>query len=128
MSEATIQHLISISFIWSYKIIALIIGFLFAKLGYKLLIKGITGEFKFSTEFKGAKADLISVSPGTFFILMGAIIVGVSLYKGLVVEPVYNQTTNFSKQESVKENDKKPYLPKVPPKEGNYETKHDSIK
>ena len=70
-------------YLWSYKIITLFIGYLVAKLGYNLLIKGITGEFKFSAELKGTKADLASASPGIFFILMAAVIISIGLYKGL---------------------------------------------
>ena len=77
-------YAIIISFtIWSYKIFTLLVGYLFAKLGYNLLIKGVSGEFKFKCEIKGFKADLVSASPGIFFILMGTLIVGIILYKGL---------------------------------------------
>ena len=94
MSPEIQQHLISVFFIWSYKIITIIVGYYFAKLGYNLLIKGVTGEFKFSAQYKGVKADLISASPGIFFILMGAIIVGIGLYKGMNIE-----TTPIKKNE-----------------------------
>jgi hypothetical protein len=43
-------------------------------LGYKLLVQGVKGEFKFNTEMQGVKADLVSASPGTFFVLLGVIV------------------------------------------------------
>ena len=72
--------------LWSYKVVTLLIGYLFAKLGYDLLIKGVSGDFKFKAEIKGVKADLVSASPGIFFILMGTIIVGITLYRGFSLE------------------------------------------
>ncbi|WP_054032220.1 hypothetical protein [Desulfatitalea tepidiphila] len=87
MMDQNIWYLIITSFsIWSYKVFSLLIGYLFAKLGYDLFIKGVSGEFKFKGEFKGVKADLVSASPGLFFILMGTIIVGITLYKGFSLE------------------------------------------
>ena len=90
MSEEITYHLISTFAVWSFKLATLLVGYLFAKLGYNLFIKGVTGEFKFKTDIKGAKADLVSASPGLFFILMGTIILGIGLFKGLIIEPVNN--------------------------------------
>jgi hypothetical protein len=86
MSYDNLQGLISMSLVWSYKLATLLIGYLFARLGYDLLLKGVTGSFKFSTELKGIKADLISASPGLFFIIMGAVIVSIGLYRGLTID------------------------------------------
>lgn len=92
--------------LWSYKIFTLIIGYLFARLGYNLLIKGVTGEFKFKGEIKGVKADLVSASPGLFFILMGTIIVGIALYKGISIDvdlPSIIQKENKNIEETIPE-------------------------
>jgi len=51
------------------KIVCFIIGYLIVRLGYKLLISGIKGEFKFTSEYKGIKGGLISSSPGLLFVL-----------------------------------------------------------
>jgi hypothetical protein len=88
MPEATLRHLITAASLVTYKIVILVVGFLFAFLGYKLFLKGISGGFKLSAEYKGVKADLISASPGIFFILTGTIIIGIGLYKGLTFEEV----------------------------------------
>lgn len=118
MSDTIIQHLLSVIALWSYKIVTLIIGYMFAKLGYNLLLKGITGEFKFSTELRGAKADLVSASPGTFFILVGTIIVGIGIYKGMLIDSIPSQQNEeicHHNNKPTNENINKPYLPKVPP-------------
>jgi len=64
-----------------FKLAVLIVGYLIGKLGYELLVKGVTGQFKFQTEFKGVKADLVSVSPGLFFILMATILIAIGVIK-----------------------------------------------
>lgn len=51
------------------KIICFILGYMTVRLGYKLIKSGVTGEFKFSAELAGSKADLASVSPGLLFVL-----------------------------------------------------------
>jgi hypothetical protein len=85
MTDETVQHILMVGAVWSYKIVTLLVGYLFAKLGFALFLKGVTGEFRFQMEVKGAKADLMSASPGLFLMLMGTIIVGVGLYKGMDV-------------------------------------------
>ncbi len=64
-----------------FRLAVLIVGYLIAKLGYQLLIKGVTGEFRFQTQFKGVKSDLISASPGLFFILMATILIASAVLK-----------------------------------------------
>ena len=113
--------------IWSYKVVSLLIGYLFVKLGYKLLVKGVTGEFKFQGEIKGIKADLVSASPGLFFILMGTIIVGIGLFKGISIESVYPKDFNseVSQSHRLESQIEKPSL--RPPDSLNKEEKsHDS--
>jgi hypothetical protein len=57
------------------KIGAILGGIYCLYLGHDLLLKGVTGEFDFSFGFQGAKGRLASVSPGLFFVLIGAIII-----------------------------------------------------
>ena len=123
MTPDIINNLLTNLFVWSYKIACLIIGYLFAKLGYRLFLKGVTGHFKFHSEIKGIKADLVSASPGTFFILMGTIIIAVTLYRGLSVEdiplnPPQRQTIN-QLEGAYRPKTQKPTLPPTPPKEGD---------
>ena len=83
MSDTVWFHVITATTLSTYKIAVLVIGYLIIRLGYSLFMKGVSGEFKFSAEFKGAKTHLISASPGLFLILMGTVVLGIGLYKGL---------------------------------------------
>lgn len=74
-------HLITVLSILAFKMSALIIGYLVVKLGYELLVKGITGEFKFQGEIAGGKADLVSASPGLLFLLLGVLLMGTAVLK-----------------------------------------------
>lgn len=62
------------------KIVCFIIGYLVVRLGYDLLKRGITGEFKFSTEVSRLKIGLASVSPGLLFVLLGCLIIGYAMF------------------------------------------------
>jgi hypothetical protein len=117
LSEATTIHLITSAALVTYKVVALVVGFLFAFLGYKLLVKGVSGEFKFSAEYKGVKADLISASPGIFFILTGTIVIGITLYKGLTFEELPVDRPPLSAPSGASESGKAPAfsLPSTPP-------------
>lgn len=64
-----------------FKIGVLVVGYLITKMGFELFVKGITGEFKFKSEIQGMKADLVSASPGTFFVLMGAMLIAFAILK-----------------------------------------------
>ena len=68
----------------SYKIVSLLVGSAFAYMGYRLFISGIWGQAgNFETSFGDSKLVLRKAAPGTFFALFGAVIVSVTLYKGL---------------------------------------------
>jgi len=68
----------------SYKITSLIVGVVFGYMGYRLFISGILGD---AGQLEAANGDkkltLKKAAPGTFFALFGAIIVSITLYKGL---------------------------------------------
>lgn len=74
-------HLITVFSILVFKLAALIIGYLVVKMGYELLVKGITGEFKFKGSIAGGKADLVSASPGVLFLLLGIVLMGAAIVK-----------------------------------------------
>jgi hypothetical protein len=119
MTDETLQHVTTLFFGWSYKIVALVVGYLFARLGYALFLKGVTGQFTFHMELKGAKADLVSASPGLFLILMGAIIIGVGLYRGMSVQITERpRVAEPAKEGRLPERPARPELPRVPPPEG----------
>ncbi len=68
----------------SYKIISLLVGTLFAYMGYRLFINGIWGNAgELDAGYDDTKIILKKAAPGTFFALFGALIISVTLYKGL---------------------------------------------
>lgn len=90
-------HLVTAVTLLTYKVVTLVIGYLFAKLGYRLFLKGVKGEFKFKYEFKGAgTADLASASPGIFFAFVGVIIIVVALSRGLELKVETDPTNSPS--------------------------------
>src|SRR5437899_2422431 len=80
-TQAIWYHVITVGALLVFKLAVLFVGYLIGKLGYELLVKGVTGQFKFQTQFKGARADLVSVSPGLFFILMATILIAIGVIK-----------------------------------------------
>ena len=70
-----------------YKILTLFIGLAFAYMGYKLFEKGIFKESGSAEGTFGNNKILIKkAAPGTFFVIFGAIIIGISVYKGISVD------------------------------------------
>ena len=67
----------------AYKIVSLLTGAAFGYFGYKLFISGIWGDAgTLQASSKDNKLLLKGAAPGTFFAVLGAIIVGVALFKG----------------------------------------------
>lgn len=62
------------------KIVCFILSYKIIKLGYNLITAGVKGEFKFSSQFLGFKADLISLSPGLLFVLLGVLLMMIAIY------------------------------------------------
>ena len=62
------------------KIVCFILGYLTVRLGYDLIKSGVKGEFKFSANMGGMKADLASVSPGLLFVVLGVFLIGYAMY------------------------------------------------
>jgi hypothetical protein len=73
-----------ISAVTLYKIFCLAVGSLFCWLGYRLFTLGVWGHAgDFDAKFKSTKLVLKSAAPGTFFAVLGAAIVIVTLWQGL---------------------------------------------
>jgi hypothetical protein len=120
--QAIWYHIVTVFSLVVFKLDVLIVGYFIAKLGYDLLIKGVTGQFKFQAEFKGSKADLISASPGIFFILMATILIAIGILKDKPFETKVVAETASTTVESTGEpvsnsgmSKDKPSLPTVPP-------------
>ena len=110
-------HIVTVSSLILFKLAVLFVGYLIAKLGHDLLIKGVSGEFKFHTEIKGTKADLVSASPGIFFILMATILIAVGVIKDKpfetkVTERLIQSGAEQTAQQQAPPN-KKPKLPEI---------------
>jgi hypothetical protein len=66
-----------------YKIIGLISGVIFGYLGYKLFIASIWGSAgTLQATHKNTKLLLKGAASGTFFVVLGAIVIGITLYQG----------------------------------------------
>ena len=77
-----IQTSIVVSFT-IYKIASLATGMAFSYLGYRLFMAGIWGDAgHLDTRLKDAKLVLRGAAPGTFFAVLGAVIVVTALIQG----------------------------------------------
>lgn len=77
MSDEATYYLMTIVPILLFKLALLWAGVSIVRMGYELLLRGVTGEFKFQGGFSGAKADLVSASPGLLFALLGVVLLAI---------------------------------------------------
>lgn len=114
-------HVTTVVSLLIFKLVVLFVGYLIAQLGHDLLIKGVTGEFKFQTKFKESTADLVSASPGLFFILMATILISIGILKDKPFETKVTETRITSGVETTP-NGQPTVKPPVPDKlkEKNY--------
>ena len=67
-----------------YKMACLAVGSLFCVLGYRLFKLGVWGNAgNLEAKFKDTKLILKSAAPGTFFAVLGALIVVVTVWQGI---------------------------------------------
>lgn len=75
-----------------YKIVTIFAGLAFAFMGYKLFVHGIFAEAgELRTNWENKSLILKKAAPGTFFALFGTVILCVSLWRGLTLEPAPEQ-------------------------------------
>jgi hypothetical protein len=79
--QAIWYHVVTVFSLVTFKLAVLLVGYLIARLGHDLLIKGVTGQFKFHSTLGGGTADLVSASPGVFFILMATALIAIGIIK-----------------------------------------------
>ena len=77
--QLLLAYLVSLALIMVMKIVCFVLGYLTVRLGYKLIVSGVTGEFKLAATLGGLKADLASVSPGLLFVLLGVLLIGYAI-------------------------------------------------
>lgn len=79
----------------SYRVVTVTCGTLIIYLGYVLFRVGI---FEKAGELKGVWGDkrlvLKQGAPGTFFVVFGAIIISISIWKGVDLETIRSKTAN----------------------------------
>ena len=93
---------------------SLLVGSIFAYMGYLLFKAGIWGHAgELEAEFGDNKLVLKKAAPGTFFALFGAIIIAITLYKGLEFKDHANDSSTDSYIEIVEED--KNEMPVKPP-------------
>ena len=107
--SALLLHAVTVFPIMIFKLSVLIIGYLIARLGYNLLVKGISGDFKFKADLKGYKADVVSASPGIFFILMATILMSV----GIIKDKPFKTEFKINNKGGDTKNSKQPSLPEI---------------
>ena len=86
-----------------YKIISLLIGILFAYMGYKLFMAGIWGSAgDIEGEFNDKKIIIRKAAPGTFFALFGAIVISITVINKIDLQD-YGSTTKNTKTIKIEE-------------------------
>ena len=67
-----------------YKLCSLATGVMLSYLGYKLFMAGVWGNAGDAEgSFGDNKIIIKKAAPGTFFVLMGALVIGLTIFKGL---------------------------------------------
>ncbi|AEJ01321.1 hypothetical protein Nit79A3_1489 [Nitrosomonas sp. Is79A3] len=67
-----------------YKITSLVTGVLLCYMGFKLFMAGIWGHSgEVEGSFRDNKIIIKKAAPGTFFVLMGALVLGITISKGI---------------------------------------------
>jgi|RhiMetdeSRZDD1v2_1073273.scaffolds.fasta_scaffold251112_3 hypothetical protein len=84
------EYIVSIIAVFAMKITCFLLAYLTIRLGHSLIVAGVKGEFKFSANFAGAKADLASVSPGLLFVVLG---IALAVFAIRVEKPVRQDIT-----------------------------------
>ena len=81
-------HLVlaNLTLVFLLKLTCFVLGYKVVKLGHRLLEDGVKGEFKFKAQLSGAKADLVSASPGLLFLVVGVFLIGYAIFVPKVIE------------------------------------------
>jgi hypothetical protein len=67
-----------------YKVISVIAGLLLCYMGYRLFMSGVWGNSgDLTTQFGDTKLLLKSAAPGTFFVVLGTVVLLATIWKGL---------------------------------------------
>ena len=116
MPQAIWYHIVTVGSLILFKLCVLFVGYLIARLGYDLLLKGVSGAFHFHSQLKGSTADLVSASPGIFFIFMATILIAVGVIKDKPFETIVTMESLQSAGERGTNEPNKPDKPGLPDK------------
>ncbi len=98
----------------SYKLASLFVGSVFAYMGYRLFMAGVWGDAgDVEAQFQDNKLVVKRAAPGTFFALFGAIVISVTIFKGLQLKDNESSISKESTIEIIEE--KSDELPKKLP-------------
>ncbi len=79
-----------------YKITSLLVGFALAYMGYRLFMAGIWGNAgDLEAKYGNQKLVIKAAAPGTFFAILGTLVLAVTIWKGLElagIEAMTNKT------------------------------------
>jgi hypothetical protein len=103
-------HLVTVLAILFFKLVVLVAGVLITWMGYSLMVKGVTGEFKFSANYHGLKSGLASASPGLLFLLLGVLLLITAVFKD---KPFETEGTSNPQTQSI--TPARAVLPNSPP-------------
>ncbi len=99
--------------ITSYKIMSLLVGLMFAYMGYKLFMAGVWGNAgDMDAQLKDFKLVLKKAAPGTFFVAFGTVVIGFTIFKGIEFNNIQGSlpkhATVDQKQETIQPTTKLP--------------------
>lgn len=98
------------SIVWGlviYKVISLLVGLASCYMGYRLFVKGIWGEAgDLNAKFGDNKLVLKGAAPGTFFAVLGTLVICVTLWKGMGFDQ-YQRVDGITSQLEVNAEEKK---------------------
>ena len=95
-------HTIEILSITIYKVICLLSGVLLTYMGYKLFMHGIWGHAgNAEAEFGNNRVLVKKAAPGTFFVLAGTLVIGITIYKGLELNTTIDRATGSTYEKPI---------------------------
>lgn len=96
----------------AYKVASLLAGVACCFMGFKLFTLGIWGNAgELSTKFNSNKLVLKNAAPGTFFVVLGTVILAVTIWKGLNFDHKLNKGMSTEAESRSEETIKQPALP-----------------
>ncbi|MDW3192083.1 MAG: hypothetical protein R8G66_06955 [Cytophagales bacterium] len=85
---------IQTSIVWGvviYKVMSLLVGLASCYMGYRLFMNGVWGEAgDLNAQFGDNKLVLKKAAPGTFFAVLGTVVICFTLWKGLDIDQKEN--------------------------------------